>query len=744
MSVNKLPVELVDKVCNFLYPDDLPSILDLALASKRYHHIASPWFYRTIRFDIKRLRTRRRLDLDVAECSALLRKSASFHHVRRLIVAGNLAIKDLSDTDSPFPEKPPWKLIKLPVAEPGVSSNSHEPFRDLSWRTQDMYSYRLQYADMHYPSYSHVPPKVIGPFSCQQTYDLDEGWSKLASLMEQLPGLCQLDWQCLVQFPFCLLKVLHTKLPGCRLYIKHFLLRCLYVADQSLATDPHELDLISSPCLYQIRMKGYGHLKIARYPDGLIERGPIITPQAVMQMAAGIAPNLHEVFIETCRHHEDGYGWYERLGDLQFYLRQEPESVLAPLVPWNGFRLEDNMVCTKRLAPLTTLSLHGDKWWLYRDELEQWLRHTDCSSLRRLIIEPGFGINDKDARVLASTGRLESLNHLVITIPGKRRGKQFTSHGYKALGTFIHDQPHLSLLSVEYPPWHLLTKPSHLLKLLPPTLKSFHLKGRPVISSEDIDLINEKCPLLEVLEVGVKRSKGSMAESRCYQALGRFSKLRRLHLRLDVEFASPPSPELDGMLECFGVANPFRWRHPTNLEINHVRDWYINLAIDQTLARSILDRITRGSDYVSQAPALERSEIRTRAHFHPVMSKWLHETHELREIVTRLHHDWLFELEEKEERRFTLKDITPDYSSSGYRIGSCPFDHPMQQELIRIFKSVWPASEDEADPWHWKSFPLAKPDTSSSIEQIGSPANDSRFVADEVAQSKCDDGEKRS
>lgn len=89
-----------------------------------------------------------------------------------------------------------------------------------------------------------------GPSS--EAYDNDYLWQPLARLMERLPGLVDVVYACRSQIPPCLLQALHTHLPACRLHHYTFYLRSLNVKGK--APDPHELALVTSPCLHSLHL----------------------------------------------------------------------------------------------------------------------------------------------------------------------------------------------------------------------------------------------------------------------------------------------------------------------------------------------------------------------------------------------------------------------------------------------------------------------------------------------------------
>lgn len=118
-------------------------------------------------------------------------------------------------------------------------------------------------------------------------YEADDTWKPLAALSRQLVALEDLIYRCPNQFPPCLLETLHQYLPHYRLHIDPFKLRSL----NEPSTDPYEITLATSPCLYSIGV------------DCDMQHGAITGEvqnfnfDAVQSMVAGLAPNLKEVRV---------------------------------------------------------------------------------------------------------------------------------------------------------------------------------------------------------------------------------------------------------------------------------------------------------------------------------------------------------------------------------------------------------------------------------------------------------------
>lgn len=114
----------------------------------------------------------------------------------------------------------------------------------------------------------------------------DMAWMPVVYLVKTLPNLTRVIYDCRNQFPPSLLSVLHSHHSQYRLYHQTFRLRSLRLKYGYL--DPHKLALATSPCLYSITLRCS-----IQNEDG----DPDQNPEALLELVAGLAPNLKEVFM---------------------------------------------------------------------------------------------------------------------------------------------------------------------------------------------------------------------------------------------------------------------------------------------------------------------------------------------------------------------------------------------------------------------------------------------------------------
>ena len=116
----------------------------------------------------------------------------------------------------------------------------------------------------------------------------DAHWQKLEELLKKFRGLRDLTWGCAEQMPPCILRHIHENLPQCRIHMRNFSLRSLVQPPQiPINIDPHELEIVTPPCLYSVAMKyDYMCSDCANYNES-----------AIMDMVAGVAPNLPKISL---------------------------------------------------------------------------------------------------------------------------------------------------------------------------------------------------------------------------------------------------------------------------------------------------------------------------------------------------------------------------------------------------------------------------------------------------------------
>jgi hypothetical protein len=83
--LDEIPVELLARIAKYVGRSHRPSLLALALASKRCHSVAKRLFFHTIEFPIP-VDEPHQVERDVGECVRILERNASFADVRILLI----------------------------------------------------------------------------------------------------------------------------------------------------------------------------------------------------------------------------------------------------------------------------------------------------------------------------------------------------------------------------------------------------------------------------------------------------------------------------------------------------------------------------------------------------------------------------------------------------------------------------------------------------------------------------------
>ncbi len=240
-SFLSLPLEVLDRVYEYVASGYQPSLSSLALVNKYCYRVASKHRFR-------RVTIRAPLDEGVKRWTDLLQFASAFADVRRLSII--------------FPN------------EGGYHSKHSYYTNDL-----DDLTCIAEYYD----------PAISNLFRTPRQYKDDNKWESLVNLVSQLSGLQDLIWACEIPFPPLLLDTLHQKLPDCRLHNMAFKLPSLhYHAHHPQDVDNRDFTLATSPNLTSalVPITHYDH-------DGNVA----YNEEAVMQISAELALNLREVYV---------------------------------------------------------------------------------------------------------------------------------------------------------------------------------------------------------------------------------------------------------------------------------------------------------------------------------------------------------------------------------------------------------------------------------------------------------------
>ncbi|KAL1864706.1 hypothetical protein Daus18300_007508 [Diaporthe australafricana] len=481
------------------------------------------------------------------------------------------------------------------------------------------------------------------------TPEENAAWIPVANLIKTLPNLARLVYNCHNQFPPSLLNVLHSHRPQCRLYHHSFRLRSLRSKFDRL--DPHELAVATSPCLYSVK------LRCGPYDE---DGEPDQNPQAIWELVAGLAPNLKEVSV--------------------LYLPITKYQYPSGEQRWQGLP----GFARGQTGSLTLLSVAG----IVPPPLES----LHILLMRRHHVSENVDPHANDKHINAATAFFDSLRPLrKLSVAGSIL-PEILDAILSRHGRTVVD---LKLCPFE-DPWARMTD---YIPYVPMTITKAHILQ-----------INDNCPALESLSIYIKRTKSDASEVELYTSLARLRPLRSLFLTLDCSnWRVRRDPDLED--EAWFDEDDKRkfdgsWRA---LRRGHVRQSFINCAVDETLARSIWDVIATRKD----GKRLLSLKLHTTGAMNFGMPGRLFR---MADIVHHLSRSWLIERGVRDDEQDALhvrelglearkardKELQDKFEAEG---GAQDYEEP--HAGVQVFRRIWPEKEVGR---HWKddwtSYPL--------------------------------------
>ncbi|KAL4919280.1 hypothetical protein BDW62DRAFT_199891 [Aspergillus aurantiobrunneus] len=496
--------------------------------------------FQEIRLKVK---TRQGLDDDVRQWHKILHKNFAFGSVRHLSVEGRVA---------PF-----WENAETstPAALMERSCSEH--------RCED---------ELTHPGvrYDHI---LRGPFYHLgvQEEQSERAWMPLAGLLAKLTGLRDLVYACERRLPECLLKALECQIPRCQLHIKAFdppsLTREKQEDEGDVDEDEDDAEEEAGDNDDDDGVDGYDYalatssfLSTVVVPVAYDDNNRNDNEEAVRLMARGLAPNLKHVHVV-----DSGPGF--RYRPITRGLSKKGLLSKKKLV-------RDIRQKNPGLGQLEGLSLEPANLTRF----EMWEKTISLSCLRNLRL---WRVH-KDILRKATKCDFTSLKTLALSIFNSR-GQYDVSSLDRAAGVFIASLPPLEAIHVSGP---FFKKPVRAildhhgnslrkLCLSPSNNRDLaHITTSPSI----IRQIRQRCTNICDVRLRILRTAGDQEEQEVYRALGELPKLRQLSLELDVF----------NLVKIGG-------RLPWKLESSHVRNIFINMAIDARLAREIFCLIANDS-----------------------------------------------------------------------------------------------------------------------------------------------------
>ncbi|KAJ4375273.1 hypothetical protein N0V83_002359 [Neocucurbitaria cava] len=337
------------------------------------------------------------------------------------------------------------------------------------------------------------------------------------------------------------------------------------------------MELATSPSLYRLKAT-------CAYQDS--DGDFDFNLDAVMELAAGLAPNLKEVTIL----------------DLFPNLSSRQRSVRKPL--WQGLPGSTG----KGIGSLTSLSLNGYSGFTSPAKLQNWAKHTDFDNLQHLALGGSYltkscGLSGEIMEWIARNHSFPHLKTLGVYLTRDDHYNERPHYSGNAI-SFFQAIDSLEELSINGPMEPqiidavLIHHGQTLKKLILNPFEDMQVFGNgrdrreiPMEFTKDRILqIQAQCPVLEELTITVMRDKSSASETEIYKCFGKMKNLRSLFLTLDcANWRIGRDPTYDPQFD--GEDQELAWSYTNNVKRGNVREALINSAVDEALACSIWEMI---------------------------------------------------------------------------------------------------------------------------------------------------------
>lgn len=651
MPLLALPLELLQHIAVYIEAAHRPSLKSFSLTTTACHEASLSIIFQRISITVH---DRQGLRRDVDVLTEALSRTDSFRRIQKITIKGALKLK-AKQIEGHRP-RTPWS-VKIGLDE----ILDEEPV-----------SYRGCYA-------------VYDESVMERSSEEDMAWAPMVTLLKAKLPLQDLVYDCQSQFPPSLLTILHERHPQCRLHHLSFKFRTLFWG----VPYPYEMELATSPLLYRVKVRCS-----QRDTDGDDD----FNQEAMMELAAGVAPNLTEVVILNL--FPGGSGRSRR-----------PRGTFQGLPGSTG---------VKR-GSLKSLSLKGISRLKTPALLQDWARHVDFACLQHLTLggyfdEQSSGLSGETMEWMAQTQSFPKVRTLEVRLTRDDLFLERPHYSAQAISFFLAFEP-LERLHIDGP--IDLAILDNVLSHHGPTLRKLHLhpfEERPYsfpndreptdipfqFTKEHIIQIEAQCPILEDLAIAVKRDKSSAIEADIYRSFSGMKHLRSLFLILDCSnwrVTRDPTyhPDYDEEDQ-----KPLHHDKYPGLKRGDLKEAFLNCAIDETLARTIWHTIT----ITRPGQRLERLKLWPTGageygHFRCNLPSTF------TDLTEHLARSWLFERSPREDGGFTVRELGRESRRSRNQQAAAYLDHGHDAEIWSVFRDVWPAG-DGGGGWRdtWSSTPL--------------------------------------
>jgi hypothetical protein len=543
--LDRLPTELLFQIGQLLYDTHKPSIGSLTLVNKTLKAIADDLAFRTLTIVVKDIE---QLARDVQSLTPRIT-----NHIRHLFIEGSLThARDFT----PQKKGPDMEYVQE-AFKPGF------PF---------------------FSSLCRIPPGRSSKSSQSEA-----GWIDLAGLIDQMPSLSSVSYVAPEPLPQCLFDSIQRK-GTCQLHMLYSLQSFLFSHDERLVA------IETSTCLRSI---------VTDYTtQEFIEH--------ILNLANGPAKNLDRIHI-----HDFPHPWSEAVSPGDDPVPSAPESLPGSKEKDSGKGSLKRLIFD--LSPA------------YFDDVPKrvWPSVTDLSILRKL--EFNNEVDTEFLELLTRDANFPSLKTLVLALmdirqfhgTGEDQMLKTMEHA-SAASSFLRSIPPLSALKVRAefrdPIFDTIIE-HHGSTLRKLALVSLGYYNQMHFRVAQVNQIAEHCPELEELAITVPRTRGNKDEVLIYHALGSILKLQHLYLSLDCADHSvgpkasnisewhhfnrfhltqttqelfPNDPSFDdfdqqGVEDARGLMGEL-----SKPRYGHIRDAFVNGALDEDLAKAIFQKISEG------------------------------------------------------------------------------------------------------------------------------------------------------
>ncbi|KAF9891807.1 hypothetical protein FE257_003288 [Aspergillus nanangensis] len=650
-----LPPELLFDIYDYLDYEHPKSVLALAHTCKYCYFVAAPRILRDAEFRFSSFcdqdeDVNMSLEMNPAEYVETyiqkLQERGIPRHIRRLTIEWTPTTHE-STLERPCSVKFPYKSDSV--------FESGEPFEDLM-------SVNPCPQDLKY-----IDHKVEFP------------WRILARFIEKLSSLKELVYSCPETFPPCLLKTLHKHQSHCKLHVNFFLLRSCH----NRALNTHEQALVSSPCLYSIRV----------VPNKSDEEYPLSKShaKAIMTRVITRAPNLRNLFMA-----DNGTS-------DKWNLLGRPNKNQPPL---------GSLKCL-------SLSIRTDSClpsYFNRHVIKNWAATVKFSRLK--VLNLGSPLK-KDALDLLVNSKFSSLKSLRLSLPAARRHYNRPSNAYtRQMSRFLCGLRPLSSFCIY--DWSNGLRLDSFIARHGRSLQSlsvFAVFGR-YLDDGLVGRIVRECHSMTELCIPVRRDMNLYFPG--FRALGSLKNLEHLELKLiTFETTLLADQYMTEPRLRFGREShlPFSYKleqdmdefRGSNIRHLHVRNAFANTALDETLACEIF-RIISSAKPPGAVPFQTLNVSTDSDCMRETVLQW---------IVDEISSPWIVERNPVAgaENNVVAKKGLLRWDRLSYREDE-KCNIKFSEHYEGIFRSLWPTKTlEKHDPswdgphgwWDdWKSFPYSR------------------------------------